>query len=273
MHHLRLGAAAAALALGLGGAAGAGDAWAELRPLIFGERAIAGAAAETLTLTAPYRAKDDRAVPIGAKVRLSGGAQISTLTIVIDDNPMPVSAVLDLAEPRAAFAIEITMRLNGPSPVRAVVETTDGRLLMTEAMVKTSGLGACAAPPVTDPDTALATLGEMEFRPGGGAADRLAALRGAAPGGTATGRLAIRHPSHSGMQMDQVSLLHIPAHYVETVEVWEGDRPAFTLTGSISLSENPKIAFPYDAEAGRVRVRLTDTDGGVWEKRFLAAGS
>ena len=264
----RLAAGCLALALVQTAAAG-GEAWDSLRPMIYGERPIeAGGAA--LTLAAPYRSEDDARAPIGARIALPEGQKATRLSLIIDENPMPVSAVFDLDRPRRVFEARVTMRMNGPSPVRAVVETEDGRLLMAEAMVKTTGQGACAAPPGTDPEAALASLGEMTFRPTAreDARGRLAAL---ADPGRATGVLSVRHPSLSGLQMDQVTLLHIPARYVETVAVREGDTPAFTMTGSISLSENPEIAFTY--RPGPVTVRLSDTEGAVFERRFGAGGS
>jgi len=81
-------------------------------------------------------------------------------------------------------------------------------------------------------------------------------------------RLSISHPGKSGMQMDQITLLHRPARFIETLEVWADETPLFTVTGSISLSENPQIAFDRPHAAQALRVRLTDTDGAVFERRF-----
>ena len=36
-------------------------------------------------------------------------------------------------------------------------------------------------------------------------------------------QLMIRHPNYSGMQMDQVTRLYVPAHFVSTVKIWQGD--------------------------------------------------
>lgn len=273
----RLAAPALAAALLAGGGAGAGEAWDSLRPMLYGERPITDGAG-TIHLSAPYRASDDREVPIGATVALPDGESIRAISLIIDENPMPVSAVFELDATPGRFEVLVNMRINGPTPIRAVVETADGRLLMAETAVKTSGLGACASPPVTDVAEALETLGEMAFLPAGGAeggdaalAMRLAALSGA--GATAQGRLEIRHPSHSGMQMNQITLLHIPAHFVETVEVWQDAARIFRMTGSISLSEDPEIEFSYAPEGGPIRARMTDTKGGVFERSFGLGGS
>ena len=238
------------------------NTWVELRGDIFGDREIE-AAEGIVTLDVPYRAADDRRVPMSASASFDDGRTVTSLSLIIDENPVPVSAEFAMETPVQAFDTTVAMRLNGPSRVRAVVEASDGRLYMSEAFVKTSGLGACAAPPITGVEEALASLGEMDLK-GTGALDRL-------KGNRAT--LDILHPQHSGMQMDQISLLYIPARYIETVEAWDDDGKLFTMTGSISLSEDPSIAFDLPEGSDGVRVRITDTDEAVFEKRFALGGA
>ncbi|MFN3615575.1 MAG: quinoprotein dehydrogenase-associated SoxYZ-like carrier [Rubrimonas sp.] len=251
-----IGAAALALMLGVGAAA-AGDAWDDIRAELYGDRAIT---AGGVALTAPTRAADDRRVSFRAHAADPAG--VRAVTFIIDENPMPVSAVFDVLAPTTELDLDVTMRLNGPSMVRVVVETGDGALRMAEAMVKTSGLGACAAPPSTDAKLALQTLGQMAL-----AQDAAADLAARAAGDAPMARLAISHPSHSGMQMDQVTLLFTPARYVETLEIWADDAPLLRMTGSISLSENPEIAFTRP-DAAALRARITETGGGIYERRF-----
>ncbi|MEO1533416.1 MAG: thiosulfate oxidation carrier protein SoxY, partial [Pseudomonadota bacterium] len=137
--------------------------WADLKAEIYGEREIAPALGQVV-LEAPKRSADDRRVPIEVAARLRDGTAIRRVTLIIDENPMPVSAQFEFPEPRSAVRLGVDMRMNGPSPVRAVVETVDGRLLMTERLVKTSGLGACASPPVGDPAAAIAGIGQMQAK-------------------------------------------------------------------------------------------------------------
>ena len=260
-------------AIGLAQPAAAEDAWSELRPEIYAERVIAPAG-DLVTLSAPRRSSDDRRTPLGAEVRAPDGAAIRSIALIIDENPMPVSAVFDFAEPQNAFTFSAEMRMNGPSPVRVVMETEDGGLYMSETLVKTSGVGACAAAPGADVEVALKTLGQMELTLLGqemaeAPLARLAALGDAKPQpAAAQARLDIMHPSHSGMQMDQISLLFIPARFIDTVEVSADDQPLFTMTGSISLSENPSLTFNAPATASSLTVRLRDTEETEVEKVF-----
>lgn len=243
--------------------ASAGEAWDGVRAALWGDRPMAPADG-VATLSAPLRASDDRRVEIGAAIALPAGRTVRAITFVIDENPVPVSAELAMAAPLSAFEASATFRLNGPSPVHLVVEADDGALYLAQAFVKTSGQGACAAPPATNLADAMQALGQMALDE----PDALARARG-------EGRLAaldIRHPSLSGMQMDQVTLLYAPAHFVQRLDVASDAGPLFTLTGSISLAEDPRIAFTRPAAAA-LSARLTDSEGLVFERRFALGES
>jgi sulfur-oxidizing protein SoxY len=237
------------------------DAWDELKPAVVGDRAILPGEG-IVTLITPYRAEDDRKVPVEVKAAFADGRTVKAITVVIDENPMPVSAVVSLAQPRAAMTFEAKMRLNGPSKVRAIVEASDGALYMAEAPVKTSGLGACASPPVTDPKIAEKTLGNMD-------AAMLPSGTSEAGHPVRRAQLDILHPNLTGLQMDQITLLYIPARYVSDVEVKQGGQTVLTIKGGISLSENPSMRFDWRDTGGEpLAVTITDTAGAVFRKTF-----
>ena len=54
----------------------------------------------------------------------------------------------------------------------------------------------------------------------------------------------IRHPNNSGLQRDQVSLLYIPANFVDELRVWQGDALLFGMKSGISISEDPNFGSP-----------------------------
>ncbi|MBN9888239.1 quinoprotein dehydrogenase-associated SoxYZ-like carrier [Salipiger abyssi] len=240
----------------------AGEAWDSVRYQLYGERVLLDGAG-VIALDAPYRTDNDARTRIAAQIAAPTGGRIGKVTVVLDENPMPVSAVFVLNQPQPRFFFDTTLRINGPTPVHVVAEMTDGRLFVTEAFVKTSGQGACAAPPGTDPEAALATLGDMVLSVGdtlpGGAAARLAGLA------ERLRRLDvdISHPSHSGMQMDQITLLFIPMRYVERVEIDTDAGGYVEMTGSISLSENPQVSLSVPGATRSVDVTMTDTKGTV----------
>ncbi len=238
------------------------DTWDDLAPQVFPGKVLLPAG-EVIALDSPYRTPNDARTQIAVRIAPPAGALVEEVTLVLDENPMPVSAVFRLKEPQPGFGFDATMRINGPTPVHVVAALSDGRHFVAEAFVKTSGQGACAAPPGTDPKDALATLGQMELQlmPGlgdtGSVAKRLSRLAGT-PGHL---DVDIMHPSHSGMQMDQISLLFIPMRYVETLEIGIDGAPFAEVTGSISLSENPHLGMTVPPQAHRAEVTMTDTDG------------
>ena len=249
----------------------ASDAWDSVKSELYGDRVVHDGS-HLIAIDAPYRTRNDSRTQIAAQIVAPRGLRVGKVTVILDDNPMPVSAVFALDDPQASFYFDVTMRVNGPTPLHVVAETTDGQLFVAETFVKTSGQGACAAPPGSDPVAALATLGNMTLEVGdtvpvmsaGALANLEARLRKL--------DVDIQHPSHSGMQMDQISLLFIPLRYVETVEIDLDGGGYVDVTGSISVSENPRISLSVPGSAQSVDVTMTDTDGTVSHAHKRIAG-
>lgn len=250
----------------------AGDeAWASVKYGLYGDRVLLDGS-DFIAIDAPYRTADDARASLAAQIVAPQGARLDKITVVLDENPMPVSAIFALDVPQPSFYFDITMRVNGPTPLHVIAETTDGRLFVSETFVKTSGTGACAAPPGTDEELALATLGQIDINmsnqmpgTGSGALQNLASRLGRM-------NVDISHPSLSGMQMDQISLLFIPMRYVEKVEIDLDGAGFVDLTGSISLSENPRVGLAVPQSTRSVDVTMTDTDGTVSSKHKDLAG-
>ncbi|PUB19415.1 quinoprotein dehydrogenase-associated SoxYZ-like carrier [Yoonia sediminilitoris] len=242
--------------------------WPELRETLYGDKFLTPAG-DVITIDAPYRSQMDARTQIGATVTAPQGRMLESITVILDENPMPVSAVFTFDEPVPHFFFDVTMRVNGPTPLHVVARTTEGQLFVADSFVKTSGQGACAAPPGTDPELALATLGNMQINvtefdaPG-------TLLEAAMPStGTAThdqGKrmdLDLQHPSHSGMQMDQITLLYLPARFVDNIAVDLDGAGFVDVTGSISFSEDPQISLSVPSHTRSVDVTMTDTDGFI----------
>lgn len=241
--------------------------WAYIQENLFETRAL-NAATDHITIDVPYRTPNDLRTDVGATVTAPQGKLIGKIWVVLDENPMPVSAVFDFDIPQSSFEFSTTMRVNQQTPVHVVMETTDSQLYVQEAVIKTSGTGACSAPPGTDPELALATLGDMD-------------LSIDAPSGNALAKLTsqdlaltvdMSHPSHSGMQKDQISLLFIPMRYVYEVDLDLDGMDFATMTGSISLSENPSLRVSIPRSTQQVSATLTDTEGAVSTAGTLVQG-
>ena len=244
----------------------AGTPWDDVRAALFGDRPIkAGGAA--LTLQAPYRAEDQRAVPLAVEARLADGRKIKAITLIVDENPSPVAAVFRFADQRDRASLGVNIRLDHASPIRVIVEASDGALYMTEKFVKASGLGVCSAPPSGDPEVAARTMGEMQFTDLTGSDNAVGATRF-----RRTAQLDIKHPQNTGMQMNQITLLYVPLRFISAVEVRVGGQKLFDMESGMTLSENPHIVFDYSTGgADQIEVRASDTSNKVWQQAFALA--
>ncbi|KAF0121781.1 MAG: sulfur oxidation protein SoxZ, partial [Methylocystaceae bacterium] len=112
-----------------------------------------------------------------------------------------------------------------------------------------------SAPAVKDQDEAVANIGKMKYRE----------FKSADPA-KREAQIMIRHPNSSGMQMDPVSRAYLPAHFIDSVEVFQGETPIFKMEGGISLSEDPTFRFTYAPNGAKtIRVEAHDNKGGVYK--------
>ncbi len=228
-------------------------AWQELRGDIVGAAQIGNGDA-LLHIEAPYRAHDAATVPIVLR-QADPDVRITGATVVIDENPAPVAAQFTFSDAMAPLDFELRVRVDQYSNLRVIVETPAG-LHMTGRYIKASG--GCSAPATRDPELALASMGEMKLR-----------MFGAAPvsGARREAQIMIRHPNYSGLQRDQITQLFIPAHFIDHLEVWQGDEMLFAMDGGISVSENPVFRFGYvDNGSAGLTIRASDTDGNRFER-------
>jgi sulfur-oxidizing protein SoxY len=227
--------------------------WTELRQTVFGDRKVEDG--DLLSLDTPVRAEDASMVPIALKSSRPG--EVKAATLFIDDNPAPVAGKITFGPAGDASLTKLRVRVNTYSNVRAVAETSDGRLVETANFVKASG--GCSAPVGASDEEAMQGMGDMRLR----VRDEVV------PGKSALATLMIRHPNFSGMQMDQVKRTYTPARYIKTIKVTYNDKDVFTLDGDISISSNPVIEFGFKPEAkGKITVAATDTENAHWEKSF-----
>lgn len=241
-----------------GGNPEASPKWKVLRTALFKDRQIETQSTDVLELDTPRRAEDAAVVPVAVRVKFPQSEERSILRIwlIVDNNPSPVTATIEytLASGRADF--ETRLRVDEYSFVRAVAETSDGRLWMATNFVKASG--GCSAPPGKDPQAALASLGKVKLR-----------LDGEVKAGNPTmAQLMISHPNDSGMVMDQATRQYTPSHFVRTVDVRYGGQPVLSADLDISISENPNLRFFFVPKGpGELRAEVVDSH----ELKFDAA--
>jgi sulfur-oxidizing protein SoxY len=257
---------AVAAALGLSTLAGApqaqaGKAWDEIRAGVFADRTIEPAG-DAVVLTAPFRPLDQRAVPIEVEAKFADGRSVRAVTLIVDENPSPVAARFDIGGAREHFHVATKLRLNAGTDVRAIVEASDGKLYMAERFVRfAGGQAACSAPPSGSPEQIAASMGKMSLEP----LSKQAEATQIEP----RARLQVMHPNHTGMVLDQLTLLYVPLRIITDLEVRQGEERVFAMQGSMTMAQDPVIDFDYRTNGSEtLSISARDSSGGAWQRTF-----
>jgi sulfur-oxidizing protein SoxY len=232
------------------------DPWPELADSLFKGRPLADGAG-LIAIEMPSRAEDAAIVPMTVRATLPAGdpRRVKSFTVVIDENPAPVAATFSIGPHAVVSSISTRVRINSYTNVHAVAELTDGKLYVVKTYVKASG--GCSAPATKSADKA--GIGDMRFR-------QLARSADAAAGNLREAVVMIRHPNNSGLQMDQLTRLYLPAYFVQSMKVFQGEELLLAMEGSISISEDPNIRFSYvPSNARSVSVEAMDTDNRLFK--------
>lgn len=241
------------------------DPWPDIHEDVFENRPLIEDT-KNITLDAPYRAEDAAIVPMTMTISKDVAASVKDLWLIIDKNPAPVAAQFTFgpAAGEEQRVITTRVRIDEYSNVRAVIETKDGKLFMAKKYVKAAG--GCSAPALKDMDAALAGIGKMKVKI---LANDISKTR------MLMGQVMIKHPQYSGMQMNQLTGLYIPAKFITDMEIKRGEDVVMTITGGISLSEDPNIRFTYEPseESHTLQVVAKDTDGREMTGAAVPKGS
>src|SRR3981189_327966 len=237
------------------------DPWPGLVQDIFNNRAVNDGAG-LMAIEMPYRAEDAAIVPVTLRTTLPPGdsRRVLRITLVIDQNPAPMAAKFELGPDAGVSEISTRVRINNYTDVHAVAELSDGKLYMTKTYVKASG--GCSAPAAKNADEAKSRLGQMRYR-------QFAKPRQGPASGAREAQIMIGHPNNSGLQMDQVTQLYIPAFFVNELRLWQDDSLVLAMEGGISTSENPHIRFTYVSNGAKnFRAEAKDTEGHVFQREW-----
>jgi sulfur-oxidizing protein SoxY len=237
------------------------DPWPGLIQDIFNNRPIHDGA-DVIAIDMPSRAEDAAIVPVTLRTKLSQGdsRRVLRITLVIDQNPAPMAAKFELGPDANVSEISTRVRVNNYTDVHAVAELSDGKLYMTKTYVKASG--GCSAPAAKNADEAKARLGRIRYR-------QLARPGQGPVSGARDAQIMIGHPNNSGLQMDQVTQLYIPAFFINELRLWQDDSLVLTMEGGISISEDPNIRFTYVANGAKhFRAEARDTEGHLFQHQW-----
>ncbi len=253
------------------------DPWPSLAQIFFDGKPLENGNT-VLALDAPYRALDAAVVPISMRVLLSPGdpRTVRRITLVIDGNPSPLAATFTLGEHSGVDLVATRVRVDDYTNIHAVAELSDGKLYVVSRYVKAAG--GCSAPALKQVASAI-PLGTMRFRDlpqstTPQSTDRQAAGAASDPAkpGEREVQIMIRHPNYSGMQMDQVTRLYIPAEFVKSLQVWQGKEMLVSIESGIAISENPEFRFRFKPNGGEgFRAEAVDSNGKAFEAEWKAS--
>jgi len=242
------------------------DPWPGLVQDIFHNRPMNDGAG-VIAVEMPVRAEDAAIVPVTLRATLPPGddRRVMAITLVIDQNPAPMAARFELGPDASVSEISTRVRVNNYTDVHAVAELSDGQLYVAKTYVKASG--GCSAPAAKNAEQANGRLGQMRFRQ--------FSKSGEGPiSGAREAQVMVGHPNNSGLQMDQVTQLYIPAFFVDELRVWQDESLVLAMQGGISISEDPNIRFTYIPNgAKRIRVEAKDTEGHIFRNEWKVEGS
>jgi len=227
------------------------EPWPEIRQTLFGNRPISDDG--SVKIFAPKRAEDASIVPVRLYIGADRIPKARALTLVVDHNPAPVAAVFHFGDLYRAGdigdrSLEVRLRLESMSRVRAVLETIDGELYETSQFV--AGAGGCTSTSLKNMDEALRGIGRVKLR-----------VEGDATRGDLWRELQvqIRHPNFSGMQIDTGTNAFTPAEFVDRVTINIGAERLVTVDSGIAISEDPNFRLTF-ANAAPTDVKLTASD-------------
>ena len=231
-------------------------AWSDIRASLYNVRPVAETS-PLVRIVAPKRAEDAAVVAVSMTVAAEAVPRVRSLTLIVDNNPAPVVATINFADAYRKGGdvgdrtVELRIRLDQLSPVRAILELEDGSLHMASQFV--AGSGGCTSTSVKDVDQAILTLGQTRLKV---ASDR---TRGES---WREVQAQIRHPNFSGMQIDAKTNSYTPAHFVDRVEFRIGGKMLAAFETGIAISEDPNIRMSFaSASSDTLTMTARDTMG------------
>ncbi len=251
-----LGASAARAAVGGLPSAGHADSspeWEQLSGRMFAGRSLRQGQ-DVVQLITPLRAPYGASVPIKLLSKLPQKPElyVKRLYVVVDQNPSPVAAVIDMTSDMGTTGtvnigqadFETRLRVDGYGHVRVVSELSNGELHTDSRFVKSSG--GCSAPPNRDAPhligrTSFKLLGEFK------------------PQQVNTAEVTVIHPNDTGFELNNVTVMYIPPHFVRSLRVTANGAKLFDAELDFSISENPNLRFNF-VPAGKTELRAEVAD-------------
>src|SRR5260370_12448764 len=98
-----------------------------------------------MSIEAPGTTPDPAAPPVVLRFGSVLVGRVKQVRVIIDNNPSPLVTTMDLQEGLPVDQIDLRVRIDRFTSVRAIAETLDGKLEMRSTWVNASG--GCSLPP------------------------------------------------------------------------------------------------------------------------------
>lgn len=230
--------------------------WEKLRARLFQTRRIETAEKSKVQLLVPLRAAFGASVPVKivSKLPQTPELYVKKMYVLVDKNPSPVAAVLDLTTEVGQADFETRLRVDEYSHIRVVSELSNGELHMDSRYVKVSG--GCSAPPNRDQ---LHNIGKTQFK----------LPDGLKPNAPTAAEVQVVHPNDTGFELNHITVMFIPPHFVRQLNVSYAGRKLFDAELDFSVSENPSLRFNFVPRSpGELKAEVEDTKEGHYVGRL-----
>ena len=234
--------------------------WERIAASLFAGR-TPRAGRDVVQLYVPLRAAYGASVPVKVVSAVPQTPQlfVRRLWLVVDKNPSPLAAVLDLTLEVGQADFETRLRVDEYSHVRVVSELSNGELHTDSRYVKTSG--GCSAPPNRD---ALHLIGKTVLKLPAGLK-----LNQPTPAD-----VTVVHPNDTGFELNSVTVMYIPPHFVRSIKISYDHRKVFDAELDFSVSENPTLRFNFVPHGpGELRAEVTDSKDGNFVGTLVVSGA
>jgi sulfur-oxidizing protein SoxY len=232
--------------------------WETLRTRLFGTRPITAGADSHLQLIVPLRAAFGASVPVKVVSRIpqTRELQVKKLTLLVDKNPSPVAATIAFGIDAGQADLETRIRVNEYSHVRVIAELSNGELHMDSRYAKVSG--GCSAPSNRQP---VDGIGRTVLRIVQDDAPPTHPPAATSPmGSLMAADVTVAHPNDTGFELNERTLLFIPAYFVRTLKLSYSGQVIFDAELDFSISENPSFRFNFvPKERGELRAEVLDS--------------
>jgi sulfur-oxidizing protein SoxY len=220
--------------------------WERLSSKLFGGKPLVHGQG-VVQLFVPLRAAYGASVPVKVVSKLPQRPELHVrkMYVVVDKNPSQLAILLDLTTEVGQADFETRLRVDEYSHVRVVSELSNGELHTDSRYVKTSG--GCSAPPNRE---SLHLIGKTLLKVAG-------ELRPEQP---MPADVTVVHPNDTGFELNQVTVMYIPPHFVRSIAVSYAGRKVFDADLDFSVSENPTLRFNFVPHGkGELRAEVTDS--------------